>query len=342
MFILSGAFVFIRKNKADATITESQETTTEFNFDSYLDRKVTSLTPAEKRGLLFMVSIPDITLSDSTVEFLRENHIGGVILLSHNIENETQLKKLTSDLREKVNSRLLISIDQEGGTVVRIPWDKYKAESARDLGQKNDVDYLEEVTKYRTQLLRDLGINLILGPVADFGNEDSFMYDRSYSDNPEEVAVYIETQTKIHNAGGLLTSPKHFPGHGRTSVDSHYDFPVISLEKSVLMENEFKPFKAGIDAGTDFIMIAHIINPQIDSKPASISKKYVDILEAELGFEGLVITDDLKMTGKLSGGIDWGINLTIESENKVLARMKNVNPEEKYLRKLLEIRYKKL
>jgi len=296
----------------------------------FLLSKLKSMTIDEKRGLLFMVSIPDKVLSKTTIKFLKENYIGGVVLLGNNVETETQIKQLTKDLREKVNENLLIAIDQEGGTVVRIPWDKYSNLSARDIGLTNDNNFAYEVARYRAELLLDLGINVILGPVADIAyTKNSFMYDRSFGSDPETVAKFVEAFVKGQNDAGIITVLKHFPGHGRTTTDSHKDFPVIHLSKEELLAGEFIPFKRGIEAGAEMIMLAHIVNPLIDPDiPASVSFEYVEILERELGFFRIVITDDLDMTGKIDTEIGWGINLVAEKFESIKSRIEDTNPDE--------------
>lgn len=311
------------------------------SIESFVDYKLSSMTIEQKRGATFMVSIPGTTLYANTAKFLKENNIGGVILLQHNVESEVQLKKLTEDLRTKVNPNILIAIDQEGGSVVRITWDKYATISARDIGDKGDLDYAYKVASYRATLLRDLGINVMLGPVADVSTKTSdFTYSRTFSSNPEKAANYIETTVRANKEAGVISVLKHFPGHGQTNTDSHENFPVINKSVEKLKSREFIPFQKGIEAGAEMIMVGHIMNPQIDPKnPSSKSIKYIEILENDLGFDGTTITDDLTMTGQIQGGIDWGINLSIESQSKILQRISTTNPQEKYIKKLLILIY---
>lgn len=291
-----------------------------------------------EKGKMFMVGIPDKVLSSETINFLKDNKIGGVVLLGNNIENEEQLKRLTTDLKEKVAKDILIAIDQEGGTVVRIKWDKYKDLSARDIGNKKDINFAYEVSLYRGRLLKDLGINVILGPVADIANKNSFMYDRSFGSDAKTVSDMVAASVRGYKDAGIHSVLKHFPGHGKTTTDSHQEFPVINLTLEQLKKDDLLPFKAGIDAGAKMVMFGHIINTDIDSKPASLSKKYVELLEKELGFEGVVITDDLSMTGKINSAISWGINLTLQSKEHVKGLMKDFTPEGKYYSKIEDLK----
>ncbi|MBN1331270.1 beta-hexosaminidase [Candidatus Dojkabacteria bacterium] len=335
---LSAYFYINLKTAALETGQLEQSLTT----DSLVNLDYLSLSSVQKQGTMFMVSIPDTVLSDKSVQFLKSNKISGVILMPDNIENEAQVKQLTLDLKTKVDDRLLIAIDQEGGTVVRIPWDKYARTSARTLGNVNKTQDTYEIAKYRAQLLKDLGINLILGPVADVADSNSFMYSRSYSNSPQIVASHVEAEIKAYHELALLTAVKHFPGHGDTTTDSYQEFPYISKSIEELQVNEFIPFQKAIEMQTDFVMTGHIVNSQIDSAPASICEKYAAILEEDLGFEGIIITDDLKMTGDIDGGINWGINLLIENQSAIQNRLSLIEPEEKYVKKVLELRYEKL
>jgi len=341
--IVCVSYIYYISSKEDDSTSLIKEVQQSVTIDSYIDRKIVFMSVQEKRGALFMVSIPDSTLSQDTIKYLKDNHIYGVILFSNNVQSETQLKQLTTDLRDKVDKRLFIAIDQEGGSVLRISWDNYSDVSARETGNKNDLNYTKEIADYRAKLLKDLRINMLLGPVADVADGNSFMYSRTFSSNPDKVADNVEQTVKSNQEEKVLSAIKHFPGHGRTTTDSHQDFPVINLKIDQLQSHEFVPFKAGIDSSAELVMLGHIINPQIDAdNPASMSFKYVEILEKDLGFEGVVITDDLKMTGQINGGIDWGINLDAEPQQDVIRRMGTIEPQDKYVRKVLELKYKKL
>lgn len=336
-----GALVFL--DNQEQKLISQEHPSEAISLDDFLDRKIAFLTNKEKKGELFMVSIPGPTLDKDTERFLTDNHIGGVILFSKNVATPEQLKTLTDDLKTKVNTRILIAIDQEGGKVSRIPWDEYSDFGARELGQKDDLNLIAEITKHRSRILQEAGINLILAPVCDIADENSIMYERSFSSSPEAMSQIIEQIVKTQQEEKMITSLKHFPGHGRTSIDSHEEFPIIDLSLEELNSHEFRPFKVGIDSGAEIIMLGHIISPQIDKKnPASISYKYVEILEGDLGFEGIVITDDLNMAGGIERTIGWGINLTVESQDKILQRMQSVEPQDKYVRKILELKYEKL
>ena len=280
------------------------------DLSSYID-KVAEMSDKERKGLLLMVGIKDKVLSEDTIKTLKDNHIMGVILFDYNITDEKQLKKLTSDLRKYVNPNMLISIDQEGGEVNRINFDKLKNISPKNIGDSNRAEYAYNIAYQKSKFLLDLGINMILGPLCDIPNDtNSYLYNRSFSTNANIVAEMVSNTVKAQRDAGIISVLKHFPGHGDTAVNSHNDFPSINKTTNELLSNEFIPFKSGIDAGAEMVLVAHIKNKYIDNKnTASMSKKYADILEKDLGFNGVVITDDLAMTGSINKGINFGINL---------------------------------
>ena len=280
------------------------------DLSSYID-KVLEMNDKERKGLLLMVGIKDKVLSEETIKTLKDNHIMGVILFDYNITDEKQLKKLTSDLRKYVNPNMLISIDQEGGEVNRINFDKLKNISPKNIGDSNSSEYAYKIAYQKSKFLLDLGINMILGPLCDIPNDtNSYLYNRSFSTNVNIVAEMVSNTVKAQRDAGIISVLKHFPGHGDTAVNSHNDFPSINKTTNELLSNEFIPFKSGIDAGAEVVLVAHIKNKYIDDKnTASMSKKYADILEKDLGFNGVVITDDLAMTGNIDKGINFGINL---------------------------------
>ena len=280
------------------------------DLSSYID-KVAEMSDKERKGLLLMVGIKDKVLSEDTIKTLKDNHIMGVILFDYNITDEKQLKKLTSDLRKYVNPNMLISIDQEGGEVNRIKFDKLKNISPKMIGDTNSDEYAYEIAYQKSKFLLDLGINMILGPLCDIPNDtNSYIYNRSFSTNTDKVAEMAAITVKAQRDAGIISVLKHFPGHGDTTVNSHDDFPYINKTTNELDIKEFIPFKKGIEAGAEMVLVSHIKNEYIDNKiPASMSKIYADILEKDLGFDGVVITDDLAMTGKIDKGINFGINL---------------------------------
>lgn len=286
--------------------------------------------PLEKQqGILSIVSIPDTQLTNETVEFLKKHHVSGVILFRKNIENERQLKRLISDLRQKVNPDLLLGIDQEGGDVVRIKWDKTSSVSAQEIGKRADKNYAYKIAYERAVLLKNLGFDITFGPVCDVAkSKKSYIYNRSFGLSPEKVAEFVSVTVKAQRDAGLISVLKHFPGHGETDVNSHIDFPVIDMTLDKLNARDFLPFKEGIAAGAEMVLIGHIVNKYIEPDvPATFSRKYQNILYKHLNFKGIIVTDDLAMTGRIDGGIGWGLNIITGTFAEINSMMKKIKPD---------------
>jgi beta-N-acetylhexosaminidase len=301
----------------------------------------TSIEPSKKNetskeykvGEMMMISIPDKSLSKDTIEFLNNHKISGVILMGHNIENKDQVKKLTSQLRSNIDENILIATDQEGGTVARFHFGPHADKSQRYIGNNLSTSEAYDVAYERGIFLKEMGINMVFAPVADIGyEEDSFVYDRSFASDPSKTATYVAASIKGYKDAGIEPVLKHFPGHGGTSTDSHKELPLIDKSKNELLKSDFIPFESGIEAGADFIMMGHILNPQINpDTPSSLSQYYKNILKENYNFDGIIITDDLKMTGKIEGGISWGINLIIDDFKAIETRMEKIQIDEDFI-----------
>ena len=318
-------------------VTQEQQKKDDNEF-GILCKKVAKLPLIHKQGILSMVSIPDAKLTNETVKFLKEHHVIGVILFKKNIVDEKQLKRLIKDLRQKVKSDLLIGIDQEGGDVVRIKWDKTCKISACDIGKRNDKQYAYKIAYERAKLLKELGIDMTFGPVCDIAeSEKSYIYNRAFGTNPQKVAEYVAITVKAQRDAGIISVLKHFPGHGETDVNSHIDFPIIDRDIQALCEHDFVPFKKGLEAGAEMVLVGHIINKYVDpGVPSSLSRKYQDILYKYLNFNGIIVTDDMAMTGKIDCGIGWGINLITGTFVEIDTMMKKIKPDVTQCAKVLK------
>ncbi len=295
--------------------------------------------PLERQqGILSMVSIPDTKLTDETINFLKKHYVSGVILFKKNIENEKQLRQLINDLRRKVNPNLLLSIDQEGGDVVRINWDKTCKVSANDIGKRADKNYAYKIAYERALLLKDLGFDITFGPVCDIAkSKKSYIYNRSFGTSADKVAEFVAITVKAQHDAGLISVLKHFPGHGETNVNSHIDFPVIDMTLDKLNGRDFIPFKNGLAAGAEMVLVGHIINKYVDPDiPASLSRKYQDILYKHLNFKGIIVTDDMAMTGKIDGGIGWGLNIITGTFTEIDSMIKKIKPDITQCAKLIK------
>lgn len=232
---------------------------------------------------------------------LLEQGLGGVIFFSYNIASEKQFRELIASINENAKISMFYSIDQEGGRVERTEkihaGKKYlSAKNAYEMG----LSYLQNQTKEIALELKGYGINMNFAPVLDVNtnNENPIIGERAFSSNYEDVINGGKVVIKEYEKYGIIPVGKHFPGHGATDSDSHKTLPVVSLQGEELLAH-IKPFEEAIDIKIPSIMVAHVLYPSLDELyPASVSKKIInDLLIEKLGFNGIVITDDMEMNG---------------------------------------------
>jgi beta-N-acetylhexosaminidase len=231
---------------------------------------------------------------------LADRGLGGVVLFGDNIVDDDQVRALTGELHEW-RTDLLIATDDEGGDVTRLDAQTGSAfPGAAALGAVDDVDATWAVAHRLGRRLRRAGIDLDLAPCADVNSDPSnpVIGVRSFGADPALVGRHVASFVKGLQAAGVGACLKHFPGHGDTDVDSHLDLPVVRVAREVLDVRELAPFRAGIAAGAVAVMTSHLVVPALDRVPATISHAIlVDLLRAELGFGGVVVTDALDMAG---------------------------------------------
>ncbi len=289
--------------------------------------KMKHMTLEEKIGQLFIIHMYGQTPTDSDYEQTNLNnnrgaknfeeaiekyHIGGVIYFNwtDNIgtpANLEQVNSLSNGLQEiamdqRMPIPLFISTDQEGGIVQRLtsPGTVFPGNMA--LGATRSADLAADSASIIGTELKSLGINMNFAPVFDVNVNPAnpVIGVRSFAENPDLVSELGVAQSQAYEAENVIPTAKHFPGHGDTDVDSHYGLPIINHDLETLQEVDLKPFQAGIDAGIDAIMTAHIVVPALDDSglPATLSKPILtDLLREQMGFEGLIVTDSLGMSG---------------------------------------------
>lgn len=276
----------------------------------YAHQTIESMDLNEKTGQTLFISISGTTLTEQTQNLLRQVKPGGIILFAPNIHTEEQTKKLTTDLQEYMKERglppLFIAVDEEGGVVERISFAPVK-HTQPQLGKLDEEAITRQTTVATSQILSNLGINTNFAPVSDIAFSDkSIMAERSFGNTPALVSKHVEFEVEEYDKAGIFSTVKHFPGHGRTPADSHQILPVIDLSKTDWDQNERIPFETAIDVNVPFIMVGHLIYPQIDSEMTSTSSKWItEILRGEIGYQGLIIADDVKM-----GAVGIGISGT--------------------------------
>lgn len=242
------------------------------------------------------VGIDTDTFTEQTEKYLNIVKPSGVILLDKNIRSYKQTKDLISEIHEyarKRGVRIRIAIDEEGGTVSRLS--KLKEYPQEFTGLKR---YEEKLIRKQGELLNGLKIDVNFAPVVDIAFEkDSPIQQRSISDNPQLVGETATKYLELLNEYRIESTFKHFPGLGRTTNDTHKQKAVIDIDKELWIKTDSVPYRDGIAKGLANIMVAHVRYPKIDSRYATVSKKWNSILRDELGFKGKTITDDLKMLG---------------------------------------------
>jgi len=253
-------------------------------------------------GNFFILGFDGTSVPASLKMFSKQHGLGGVIFFDRNIESPGQLKRLTAQLQSlSPSGSLIISIDQEGGKFQRLrppyftafpPACEVSTQTALDLGRRMG------------QELAELGINVDFAPVLDVNTNphNPIIGERSYGSNPQIVAEVGKLFITGLQERGVLACGKHFPGHGDTDRDSHLTLPVVDHPVERLQTVELVPYRELIGCGLRAIMTAHVLYPALDPKnPATFSPIILcEILRKELGFKGLIVTDDMGMAGSLS------------------------------------------
>ncbi len=266
---------------------------------------------ADKIGELVMVGFRGTTLdgSEPILEQVRAGQVGGVVLFdvdlatgsSRNIDSPEQLKSLVAELQAAAPSPLLVAVDQEGGRVSRLK-ERYgfpATLSQQELGERNAVELTRSQARQTAEILANAGINLNLAPVVDLNVNPASpvigALGRSFSANPALVADHARAVIDAHRKQGVLTAIKHFPGHGSAPGDTHLGFVDVTGTWS---SAELEPYRTLVSEGNaDLVMTAHVFNGHLDAEwPATLSPATVTgVLRTELGFQGVVVSDDLQM-----------------------------------------------
>ena len=260
-----------------------------------------------KVGQLLMVGIQGQTLDSATRDFLNEIRPNGVILFARNIESPRQIAELNRDLQKFAIDMGLdpffISVDQEGGRVRRLrePFSEFPASWEMANSDSPEASVKDFASRTAAEL-RLAGFNLDFVPVLDMVDEKvdlktTVIGDRSFGSNPETVAHLGNIVIREMRLAGVIPCAKHFPGHGATTVDSHFDLPVDRRLLQELESRDLIPFRQAVNNQIEMIMTAHVLFPMLDlDKPATMSSRILDnLLRKVMGYDGVIITDDLDM-----------------------------------------------
>lgn len=259
---------------------------------------LSQMTIEEKVGQMFLVRCPETDASQQVSAW----HLGGYILFGRDFENKTK-EQIISDIQayqDNASIPMFIAVDEEGGTVVRVSSNPqlrlYPFWSPQDLYAEGGFELISSDTEEKAVLLKSLGINLNLAPVCDVStNPSDYIYNRSFGQPAAETAQYVSTVVGAMNRQGIGSTLKHFPGYG-SNTDTHEDIARDSRSYETFLESDFLPFKQGIYENATAVLVSHTIVECMDSeKPASLSPKVHEILRNDLGFNKIIMTDELSM-----------------------------------------------
>jgi beta-N-acetylhexosaminidase len=283
-----------------------------------VEQIITNMTVEEKIGQLFLVYFKGPSLSSHLKEMINKYHVGGIILyrVSENIKDPVQVGNLINDtqneaLRHGSGIPLFIAIDQEGGRVVRLTEGVTVFPGNMAIGATGSLKAARFKAMITAKELKALGINMNFAPVVDVNNnpDNPIIGTRSFGASAEQVASFGCVEIETYRIYGIISTAKHFPGHGDTSIDSHIGIPVIHHGLDRLQTIELLPFQKAIDSGVPAIMTAHVVIPELEKKkglPATLSYNILTgLLRQKMGFDGIIITDSLGM-----GGIVKTFNIT--------------------------------
>ncbi len=306
--LLSGCFQRGQNSKEEEDVPSSPNSDRKSPIESPqnpispIDELLDKLTVEEKVGQLMVIGLEGKKYSPELDDMIRNYHVGGLILLGRNVSTAPRIQEILNDSKkanENNQIALLLSVDEEGGRVSRLPAGFEKLPSAAKVGKRNDESFNYRTGMYVAELLHGFGYNMNYAPVLDVNSnpKNPVIGDRSYGADPNQVAnLGISTMRGMMDTG-IIPVIKHFPGHGDTSIDSHKSLPIVEKDLYALHQEELIPFQRAIDEGADAVLVGHILFPAIDPVyPASMSKVIItDVLRDEMKFQGVVITDDLTM-----------------------------------------------
>ena len=293
MLLLTGCGGQPQRTAAENAPEVVKAMTPEERADAFLAR----MTPAEKIGQLLMIGVHGTELNDDSRFMLSEYAVGGIVLFDRNLETAEGVRRFTRELQEARHGEplLLIAIDEEGGPVVRMSDVLPPPPAQSEIGQSGDPALARKWAKETAQKLRDFGFNLNFAPVADVGDGPRF-----YSAYAEETAAFVREAVAGYADENMLCALKHFPGLGKGEEDTHLQTVVVNADRETLEKEDLVPFRAMIEEAKPeqfFVMTSHIIYPALDGeRPASLSAAVMTkLLREELGWRGVVVTDDMEM-----------------------------------------------
>ena len=249
-----------------------------------------------------MLDVAGLELTAEERDVINHPNTGAVILFSRNYENPQQVTQLIKDIRAARQGDILIAVDQEGGRVQRFQTGFTRLPPAALY--ENEPEVSEVAGWLMASELLAVGIDFSFAPVLDVDcGVSEIIGNRSFSQNAQKATQLASDFRRGMNLAGMAATGKHFPGHGAVALDSHLTLPVDTRELNALKESDLQPFRQLINEGLEAIMPAHVLYSQIDAQPAGFSTFWMQtILRGELGFDGVIFSDDLSMEGAASVG----------------------------------------
>jgi beta-N-acetylhexosaminidase len=258
---------------------------------------------------MLVIGISGTELTAQERDWLQHDAVAGVILFTRNFASRGQVVELCAAIRAAAPRPQLICVDQEGGRVQRFR-DGYSAlPSLEGFGALYAQDpeaalrLAEEHAWLMASEVRASGVDLSFAPVVDLARGNRAIGDRAFSADPQVVAAFTRAYVRGMHSVGMAATLKHFPGHGTVLEDTHFDDAVDPRSLEVLRKEDLVPFVAGIEAGADAVMLAHVTYPAVAPEAAGYSPRWInEILRQEMGFRGVVFSDDIGMAAAFSAG----------------------------------------
>ncbi|WP_409294140.1 glycoside hydrolase family 3 protein [Peribacillus sp. SCS-26] len=299
-----------KKQEEAKTPVETTFTQKDMGTEEKVDALVKRMTLQEKVGQMMVVGFGTKAPDAHIKKMVEEYKAGGVIYYDRNMETRAQVSKLTQDLqamavRNRLQIPVMVSVDQEGGSIVRMKNQVSPIPSQQALGNENNAEKVHSIAARTGKELMGMGINVNFAPVLDLSDTDT----RSFGSNPAKAGEFGGEVVKGLISSGMAATLKHFPGNGRSNIDPHVETSSVHADKVDLESKDIYPFTKIIkemDNDKFFVMVTHIKYPAYDKvNPASTSPVIIDgLLRRQLGYKGIVVTDDLEM-GAVSKYIDY-------------------------------------
>jgi beta-N-acetylhexosaminidase len=258
---------------------------------------------------MLVIGIAGTELTAQERDWLQHDACAGVILFSRNFASKQQVAELSQAIREAAPRPQLVCVDQEGGRVQRFrdgysalpPLEHFNALFAQD--QAAALQLAQEHAWLMASEVRASGVDLSFAPVVDLGRGNLAIGNRAFSADPHIVAAFTRAYIQGMHAAGMAATLKHFPGHGSVLEDTHFDNAVDDRPLEEIRALDLVPFEAGIEANADAVMMAHVVYPKVAPEPAGYSRRWIEeILRDQMGFRGVVFSDDIGMAAAFSAG----------------------------------------